>query len=210
VFNNLLNKYYNARKDVETSQESLILTQKDLKKLLPHEAGGSYHGTLDNDALKKLRKGAETATRRAKSKYKDCQRKLQKAIDDLEVFCKKVDMHWFVATVRVEYQDVSDFIKEKKGLPENYKHISTDSRCWGFFHSLEDAVKRVESNATDMNEAGYYDYAVIEPKQEGLCDFQDQDLTLWFKAAYEDNKCIGYRQCEQPDWAKNTTGWTIS
>ena len=54
-----------------------------------------------------------------------------------------------------------------------------DNRCVGFYKSWFKAVKAVEENVYDLNEAGCYPYAVIERVGEGIYhyDFHPQ----WFK-----------------------------
>lgn len=86
-----------------------------------------------------------------------------------------------------------------------------DSRCWGFFTSKDKAIQAVTENWTDMNEAGYYKYAVIEPHYEGLINpIIGEDI--WFVAKYDKEKkmCLGYEQCEKPKFAEGFSGWTIS
>ena len=127
---------------------------------------------------------------------------------------------WFVATVRDAKQEVEDIIKEAKGLPKDYKYENHDSRTWGFYYDLGEALNAVHENWTDMNEAGYYDYAVIEPHDVGLLGIEKAvSNTLWFKAEYEERKteagtpykcCVRYKECETPKWAEHTVGWCLS
>ena len=107
---------------------------------------------------------------------------------------------WFIASVRENTAYRED--------GSSYKYH--DSRCWGFFEDKEKAIKAVEENWTDMNEAGYYPYAVIESVSEGLLTVVDNpEETIWFKAIYKDNKFIKYEITEQPEFAKDFVGWTI-
>lgn len=43
-----------------------------------------------------------------------------------------------------------------------------DTRCWGWFPKLENAVRTVRWNQTDIFEIGYYKYAVIEESLPGV------------------------------------------
>ena len=50
---------------------------------------------------------------------------------------------------------------------------------------------------------------MIEPHYEGLLNpIPNEDI--WFRAVYNGKTCLGYKECEKPDWAKDTVGWTIS
>lgn len=131
-------------------------------------------------------------------------------------FFSRKRKYYFIASVRDAKQEVDDIIKKARNLPDDYKYENHDSRCWGFFRSKKKAIQAVTENWTDMNEAGYYCYAVIEPHYEGLINPIIGE-EMWFKAKYEkraDDKeeyyCTGYEPCEVPEWAKQTCGWTIS
>lgn len=161
--------------------------------------------TYDN-VCKDLKKDIKNAQRLEERARND----IIKYFDDRPVF--------FVATVRDVYQEVDECIKKAKNLPADYKYENHDSRTWGFFYDINDAIRRIECNATDMNEAGYYEYAVIEPHEKGLLGIDPAiNGTLWFKAQYvEEIKngktykvCTGYKMCDQPEWAKHTVGWAL-
>lgn len=154
-----------------------------------------------------------------KNEIKQCQRLEEKARQDLLDYFDNRTV-WFVATVRDAKQEVEDCIKEAKGLPKDYKYENHDSRTWGFYYDLGKALKAVHENWTDMNEAGYYDYAVIEPHDVGLLGVEKAvSNTLWFKAEYEERKtdkgtpykcCTRYVECSTPSWAEHTVGWCLS
>lgn len=131
-------------------------------------------------------------------------------------FFSRKRKYYFIASVRDAKQEVDDIIKKVKNLSDDYKYENHDSRCWGFYRSKKKAIQAVTENWTDMNEAGYYRYAVIEPHYEGLINPIIGE-EMWFKAKYEkrtDDKeeyyCTGYEPCEVPEWAKQICGWTIS
>ena len=106
---------------------------------------------------------------------------------------------WFIASVREEVAYRAD----------GSSYVYHDSRCWGFYSNKKKAIKAVEENWTDMNEAGYYPYAVIEEIAEGLLQIYTSSKALWFKACYDNGYCE-YKKCETPEFAKGIVGWTIS
>jgi len=67
-------------------------------------------------------------------------------------------------------------------------------RCVGFFFSLNAAKLCVLNDYGDLNEAGYYNYLVIERLSEGLypgCGRSDEEQSeWWFKRDYELNKWV--------------------
>lgn len=135
----------------------------------------------------------------------------------MNFFSRKRKKYYFIASVRDVKQEVDDIIKKAKNLPDDYKYENHDSRCWGFFRSKKKAIQAVTENWTDMNEAAYYHYVVIEPHYEGLVNPIIGE-EMWFKAKYEEREdkrgtykmCVGYEPCDVPAWAKQTCGWTIS
>lgn len=66
---------------------------------------------------------------------------------------------------------------------EHEKRRASDIRCWGWYSNLDDAKAVVLSNATDMFECHFYDYAVIEEYKEGICQIVKNEW--WFYADYE-------------------------
>ena len=52
-------------------------------------------------------------------------------------------------------------------------------RCVGYYKSSSEAIKTVENNTFDLNEAGYYPYAVIENIPEGLYHYDENPI--WFE-----------------------------
>lgn len=135
----------------------------------------------------------------------------------MNFFSRKPKKYYFIATVRDARQEVEDIIKKAKGLPDDYKYENHDSRCWGFYRSKKKAIQAVTENWTDMNEAAYYHYAIIEPHYEGLISPVIGE-EMWFKAKYEEREdkrgtykmCVGYEPCDVPEWAEHTCGWALS
>jgi len=81
-------------------------------------------------------------------------------------------------------------------------------RCWGFERDREKAEECVMQNMTDMFEAGYYNYGVVEECEEGL--LPACTTKWWYKATYEPG-VHDPRVCttEEPEIAKNSTGFFI-
>jgi len=67
------------------------------------------------------------------------------------------------------------------------------NRCVGFYHELETAIKAVEDNEMDINEMGYYHYAVVEKVNIGIYNFEMEEH--WFKWWPEK----GYVPIDKPD-----------
>ena len=83
------------------------------------------------------------------------------------------------------------------------------TRCIGFFHELEIAIEAVEDNAMDMNECGYYHYALIEKVGPGfynLAYIGAEDHEIWFSWHNDQHK---YIRCEKPDHYKRTVCFGI-
>lgn len=68
-------------------------------------------------------------------------------------------------------------------------------RCIGYVSKLEDAINIVEHNSGDINEAGYYPYAVIENVPEGI--YQYDQKPLWFEY---DEELDTYKRSTKPDF----------
>lgn len=82
--------------------------------------------------------------------------------------------YYFVVSVRETH--------EKR--PDGSDYIDHDSRGWGFYKSKKKAIRAIRENWTDINEDGYYHWAMIETYNEGLVsqDFSEEDL--WFEEDY--------------------------
>ena len=181
----------------------------------------AYLVPLTRCKINEIRKNQADKCREAKAFIKHRQRieerarnKLLKFFDDRTVY--------FIATVRDVKQEVEDCIKEAKGLPKDYKYENHDARTWGFYYDFNKAFRAVVENHTDMNECGYYDYAIIEAHEQGLLSCKDpfdKANQMWFKAKYEERKtdkgtpykcCVKYEMCDKPSWAEHTCGWCLS
>lgn len=118
--------------------------------------------------------------------------------------------YYFIASVRVYKEKWPEGTKNYKGEDVGGKEYEQhESRCWGFYTSKKKAIRAVEENWSDMNEAGYYKYAVIEELMEGLLQCCLSDKAMWFEAKYDNNHFLGYKKCELPKFADHVCGWTI-
>lgn len=88
------------------------------------------------------------------------------------------------------------------------KHMRRD-RTWGWFFKFEDAERAVLANATDMFEANYYNYAVIEEVAEGLT--WPAKIRGWYYAAYEADDAMNPKvsKIDEPAWAERIVNWGI-
>ena len=86
----------------------------------------------------------------------------------------KPKRYYFIATVR-RYKAKTDSGRE---------YETEDSRTWGFYRSKKKAIKAVTENWTDMNEMGYYPWAVIGTYEEGLISQVFEEPEMWFKESY--------------------------
>jgi len=79
-----------------------------------------------------------------------------------------------------------------------------ETRCWGFLKSKKRAIELVENNVTDLNEAGYYKYVVIETSYEGLLPYADNQM--WFIYNRETGK---YDRCEKPRFSEGIVNYCL-
>lgn len=227
----ILNKYIKAKNEAARLQNFYILMTTAIKGLTRFQNQSletqktfkQLEGIkTDEEAIKRwdeiipyaprIRKMKAESCRRAKYAARDAQRRMAKAYEELTHYYEKRPV-WFVASVR-DHDEIIPKIEGKEELAGTIYH-NHDSRCWGFFYDLETAMEAIRNNVTDLNEAGYYAYAVIEPKKQGLCYVEPSCSNRWFKAKYGTDKdgnkiCTGYVDCEEPEWAKQIIGWTIS
>ena len=80
----------------------------------------------------------------------------------------------------------------------------------GFYRSLDKAKQCVEEDWADFDEAGYYNYVVIERNVEGLYNINGFELDIqtewWYKFDDDNNKWV---VCEKPDWSVGIVGWGL-
>jgi hypothetical protein len=83
--------------------------------------------------------------------------------------------------------------------------IASKNRCWGYYFDLELAKKHVVDNVTDIAEANYYNYTVIELVDEGILPLETKEIQ-WFKYNVDIDK---YEECEKPEWSYGVCNWSI-
>jgi len=84
------------------------------------------------------------------------------------------------------------------------KAWDTDTRCVGWFPNYEDAESTIIRSGELLNEAGYYEYAVIECIKAGI--YQYDDNPAWF--AYNYN-LETYGKIERPEDFEHVCGFGI-
>ena len=98
-------------------------------------------------------------------------------------------------------------VLDKKGQL-TYKRINgkrTDSRCWGWYFDVKDAIEGIKENVTDIAEDGFYEYAVIEKVPEGIIPVRTTEVQ-WY---HYDKKTEKYSECEKPNWSEHIINWSI-
>ena len=125
---------------------------------------------------------------------------------DISIHMKKC-MHVDVNTV-----NVTDLKKGKmmKKTPVIYtittirSFLAGGCRGVGYAHTMEDANNWVVQNAFDINECGYYPYAVIEEVEEGIYSFPR--IEHWYEYNKESDT---YMPCEKPERYRSTVCWGL-
>jgi hypothetical protein len=79
-------------------------------------------------------------------------------------------------------------------------HFTRD-RSWGWFATLDKAIKHLKEYPSFYHEAGYYNYVVIEETKEGI-SFKHKEY--WFKL-----KKSKWVACEKPEPAAHSCGWGL-
>lgn len=82
------------------------------------------------------------------------------------------------------------------------------NRTVGFYFTLEKAEECVRKDWGDLDEAGYYNYLVIERLREGLYPSVslNPDHQLWFKHDRTEDKWV---KTEKPECLSNIVGFGI-
>ena len=79
-------------------------------------------------------------------------------------------------------------------------------RIWGWYSNFYEAEEAVIENVTDMNEAGYYPWIVIEEVSEGICPITMEDKAKWYEFDAKDEK---YHRCDAPEFAMCIINWSF-
>ena len=77
-------------------------------------------------------------------------------------------------------------------------------RCVGYYHNYSDAELAVIENDLDINEMGYYPYAVIEQVTPGIYTVPRPEF--WYQWNGETEK---YESCPKPERFAKVAGWGI-
>lgn len=83
------------------------------------------------------------------------------------------------------------------------RHDPISTRPWFFFFTFEKAEKVVINNHTDLNEAGYWPYVVIEELKE--FSFTDRK-EFWYEFDHETGK---YVEITKPEKFKGIVCWGL-
>ena len=102
---------------------------------------------------------------------------------------------YFVATA-------NDCIKDKLGWLDWGK----SHRIVGFFKDLETAKQAVEENWGDLYEDGYYKYAIIEEREDGLYSHCESPLFYKWEGTIKDG---GYKPIDRPEATNGFCNFTI-
>lgn len=86
----------------------------------------------------------------------------------------------------------------------NYGKEYDRSRCWGYYHKLEDAIEAIVENHTDIHEC-WYDYALIESVPYGVLPMGTKEIK-WFKWNDDNNK---YEETTKPKFSEQIVNWAI-
>lgn len=82
-----------------------------------------------------------------------------------------------------------------------------DKRVVGYFLDLETAKQCIEENRCELNENGYYKYAVIEDVKPGL--YKTSHSKPLFYKWFGDFENGGYKRIRRPKCTKGFSGFTI-
>lgn len=82
--------------------------------------------------------------------------------------------------------------------------LAGGSRAVGYFEDFQTAEEAILDNEFDINEMGYYPYAVIEEVTPGIYSFPRKEY--WYKW---DNDNEGYNTCEKPERFNSTCLWSL-
>jgi len=79
-------------------------------------------------------------------------------------------------------------------------------RVWGWYASYYEAEEAAIENITNMNEAGWYPWIVIEQVREGILPITNHDCQTWFLFEHEDGK---YHKIDRPKQFDDLFNWSI-
>lgn len=83
--------------------------------------------------------------------------------------------------------------------------LMAGKRSVGFFHEFKTAEDHLRSNAYDINECGYYPYAVIEEVKPGFYTFPRKEH--WFRWDADNEHFVPL--IDKPERFKRQCGWSL-
>jgi len=137
----------------------------------------------------------------------------------------------FSAKIPLKYQTVKDIVPSYKmtylGSTATYnggcsdviytvtsifhKEGRRESRSWGWMPTLKGAQTAVRKNSADMHEC-MYNYCLIEQVPAGIIPIGAKVMG-WYKwdpdPKDKDNFRGKWKRCPEPEWSKNTFGWSL-
>lgn len=116
----------------------------------------------------------------------------------------KVRKFLYKVIPRQKYYFIASVREETVTSPTGKEYKTHDARTWGFFKSKKKAIKAVEENWTDINEAGYYPWAVIGTYEEGLLGQRHDCPELWFEESYRELSIEELKEIEEKYPGKNS------
>ena len=104
------------------------------------------------------------------------------------------------------FQHIGDvYLKDGK----SFKHRG--SRTVGYMHDKQKAIQLVLNNTCDLNEGGYYPYALVEEVPEGIygidSELSFEDRVTWFAWCDDSNSYKIIDKC--PDDLDNKIGFSL-
>ncbi len=89
---------------------------------------------------------------------------------------------YFVSSIGLDKKDIPPDDADVSGNLDDMKkyRFPVRSRCWGYYFDKSAAMKAARENWTDINEAGWFQWAVVEEISEGLLQFgiYEEDCTF--------------------------------
>jgi len=82
--------------------------------------------------------------------------------------------------------------------------LNVGSRAVGYFNTFKEAEDALVNNIMDINECGYYPFAVIEPTTPGFYTIPREEF--WYRW---NNDIHEYEPCPKPERFNKICGWGL-
>lgn len=82
--------------------------------------------------------------------------------------------------------------------------LNAGSRCVGYYETFQEAEYAIKNNIMDINEHGYYKYAVIENIEPGIYNYNRREI--WYQWNVDKEQ---YEECPKPERFLKVCGWAI-